>query len=137
MNHAHNGSMPVDGAVNGVKHRSALLSATSIVGDEVCNLKHDKLGKIEDIMLDLQNGTIRYAVVSSGGFLGMGDRLFAIPWQALMQDHEHKRFTLDIETERLKQAPGFDKQSWPDMADSAWNSSIESYYTARADTAKI
>lgn len=137
MNHADNSSMPLNGAANGVNPGSALLSATSIVGDDVCNLKHDKLGKIEDIMLDLQNGTIRYAVLSSGGFLGMGDRLFAVPWQALKQDREHKRFTLDIETERLKKAPGFDKENWPDMADSAWNSSIESYYTDRADTAKI
>lgn len=136
MNHANNGAAPVVDAANGGRLGCALLSATSIVGDDVCNLKHDKLGKIEDIMLDLQNGKIRYAVVSSGGFLGMGDRLFAVPWQALKQDREHNRFTLDIDTERLKKAPGFDKESWPDMADSAWNSSVESYYTARADSAK-
>lgn len=137
MNHANNGSMPVNGPANGVDSASALLSATSIVGDDVCNMKHDKLGKIEDIMLDLENGKIRYAVLASGGFLGMGDRLFAVPWQSLKQDREQKRFTLDIETERLKKAPGFDKENWPDMADSAWNSSIDSYYTAGTDSAEI
>ncbi|MCA1778325.1 MAG: PRC-barrel domain-containing protein [Xanthomonadaceae bacterium] len=137
MNPANNGSMSANGAANGINSASALLSATSVIGDDVCNLKQDKLDRIEDIMLDLESGKIRYAVVSSGGFLGMGDRLFAVPWQALKQDREHKRFTLNIETERLKKAPGFDKESWPDMADSAWNSSIESYYTSRSDSAKI
>lgn len=137
MNHANQGSVPVNESSNGVELGSSLMSATSIVGDEVCNLKHDKLGKIEDIMLDLQRGEIRYAVLSSGGFLGMGDRLFAVPWQALKQDREHKRFTLDIDTERLKNAPGFDKENWPNMADSSWNTSIKSYYSARSDSAVV
>lgn len=137
MNHANQGSVPVNESSNGVELSSSLMSATSIVGDEVCNLKHDKLGKIEDIMLDLQRGEIRYAVLSSGGFLGMGDRLFAVPWQALKQDREHKRFTLDIDTERLKNAPGFDKENWPNMADSSWNTSIKSYYSARSDSAVV
>ncbi len=137
MNHENNGSMPKhDNAQHG-HHGSALLSATSIVGDDVCNLKHDELGKIENIMLDLQSGEIRYAVLSSGGFLGMGDRLFAIPWKALKQDRENKRFTLDIDTERLKKAPGFDKDNWPNMADSSWSSSVDSYYVDRAEPAGI
>jgi len=137
MNHENNGSMPMHGNAQHAHHGSALLSATSIVGDDVCNLKHDELGKIEDIMLDLQSGEIRYAVLSSGGFLGLGDRLFAIPWKALKQDGENKRFTLDIDTERLKKAPGFDKDNWPNMADSTWSSSVDSYYVDRAEPARI
>ncbi|MCC5866355.1 MAG: PRC-barrel domain-containing protein [Wenzhouxiangella sp.] len=116
---------------------SSLLSATSVVGDDVFNLAEEKLGTIQDIMLDLQKGKIRYAVLSSGGFLGMGDRLFAIPWQALKQDSENKRFTLDIDVERLKKAPGFDKNQWPNMADATWNSSVESYYTNRAEGPRL
>ncbi len=107
---------------------AALLSAGSITGDEVCNMQDEKLGKIHDIMLDTTEGKIRYAVLSSGGFLGMGDRLFAIPWRALRLDAANKRFMLDVAVERLKEAPGFDKDNWPNMADSTWNSSIESYY---------
>ncbi len=138
MNHASiGGSSLKSSAGRGHNTGSALLSATSIVGDDVCNLKQDKLGKIEDIMLDLENGTIRYAVLSSGGFLGMGDRFYAVPWRALRQDQGNKRFTLDIDTERLKKAPGFDKDHWPNMADSAWNSSIDSYYTPRSDSTQI
>jgi hypothetical protein len=67
-------------------------------------------------------------VLASGGFLGMGDRLFAVPWKALKQDKENKRFMLDVDVERLKNAPGFDKDQWPNMADTTWNSTVESYY---------
>jgi sporulation protein YlmC with PRC-barrel domain len=105
-----------------------LLSADTITGDDVCNLKDEKLGTIQDIMLDIQNGKIRYAVLSSGGFLGMGDRLFAIPWSALKLDSEHKRFTLDVDMERLQAAPGFDKDNWPNWSDSSWSASVDSYY---------
>ena len=105
-----------------------LLNATSIISDEVCNLQSEKLGTIQDIMLDITEGNIRYAVMSSGGFLGMGDRLFAVPWKALKLDKANSRFMLDVDMERINNAPGFDKDQWPDMADPAWNSSIESYY---------
>ena len=105
-----------------------LLSAATITGDDVCNMQDDKLGKIQDIMLDLNDGTIRYAVLSSGGFLGMGDHLFAVPWSALKLDQDNKRFLLDVDADRIKDAPGFDKDNWPNMADASWNSTIESYY---------
>lgn len=108
--------------------RTNLLSADSITGDEVCNMQDEKLGKIQDIMLDLTEGKIRYAVLSSGGFLGMGDRLFAVPWKALKLDKDNKRFMLNVDAERIKNAPGFDKDNWPNMADPTWNSSVEKYY---------
>lgn len=108
---------------------TTLLSASTITGDEVFNMRDEKLGTIQDIMIDPATGTIRYAVLASGGFLGMGDRLFAIPWNALKLDIENKCFILDIAVERLKQAPGFDKDQWPNMADTTWHSTIESWYT--------
>ncbi|WP_375056074.1 PRC-barrel domain-containing protein [Zobellella sp. DQSA1] len=108
-----------------------LLSASTITGDEVCNMQEEKLGKIQDLMLDITEGKIRYAVLSSGGFLGMGDRLFAVPWQALTLDKENNRFMLDVDVERLRNAPGFDKDQWPNMADAIWNSTIESYYARK------
>jgi sporulation protein YlmC with PRC-barrel domain len=111
---------------------ATMLSATTITGDEVCNLEDEKLGTIEDIMLDISTGKIRYAVLSSGGFLGIGDRLFAVPWSALKLDTEHKRFILDVDVEGLKAAPGFNKDEWPNMADSTWNSTVESYYAPRS-----
>ena len=106
-----------------------LLSAATITGAEVCNMQDEKLGEIQDVMLDMTEGKIRYAVLTSGGFLGMGDRLFAIPWKALKQDKKNKRFMLDVDVERLKNAPGFDKDQWPNMADATWNATVDSYYT--------
>lgn len=112
-----------------VKAGPTLLSAATVTGDDVCNMQDEKLGTIHDIMLDIQTGKIRYAVLSSGGFLGMGERLFAVPWKAFTLDKDNKRFILDVDTERLKNAPGFAKDQWPDMADANWNSTVESYYT--------
>lgn len=113
---------------NEMQAGASLLSAATITGDDVYNMQDENLGKIQDIMLDISTGKIRYAVLSSGGFLGMGDRLFAVPWKALKQDKKHHRFMLDVDAERLKNAPGFDKDHWPNMADPTWNSSVESYY---------
>lgn len=107
---------------------ATLLCASTISGDEVCNLQDEKLGEIQEVMLDIDEGKIRYAVLASGGFLGIGDRLFAVPWSALKLDKENKRFMLDVDAERLKNAPGFDKDQWPNMADPSWNSTVESYY---------
>ncbi|WP_214000956.1 PRC-barrel domain-containing protein [Arsukibacterium sp.] len=126
-----NETMHTSGKVNAagnVPAHAMLLSADSITGDDVCNMQDEKLGKIQNIMLDTGEGKIRYAVLSAGGFLGMGDRLFAVPWKALKLDAKNKRFLLDADAERIKNAPGFDKDNWPDMADASWNSSVETYY---------
>ncbi|MFO7649341.1 PRC-barrel domain-containing protein [Halomonas campaniensis] len=108
---------------------ATLLSATTITGDDIFNMKDENLGKIQDIMLDMEEGAIRYVVLATGGFLGMGDRLFAIPWKALQHDPTNRRFLLDVEVDRLKNAPGFDKDQWPNMADPTWNSTVETFYT--------
>jgi len=96
---------PRNAAVTG----PVVLSAGTLCGNDVCNNKDERLGTVQDIMLDTDSGTIRYAVMSSGGFLGMGDRLFAVPWGALKLDSHNKRFILDVDAERVKAAPGFDK----------------------------
>jgi hypothetical protein len=79
-------------------------------------------------MLDVSAARIAYAVLSFGGFLGMGDKLFAIPWQALTLDTENKGFVLDVPKTQLENAPGFDKDNWPDMADRTWGSEVYAHY---------
>ncbi|HEX5125408.1 MAG TPA: PRC-barrel domain-containing protein [Rhodocyclaceae bacterium] len=106
-----------------------IMAADTLEGDEVINRKGDKLGKVQDIMLDLPKGRVAYAVLSSGGFLGMGDKLFAIPWHALTLDAERKCFILDVDKERLEAAPGFDKDHWPSMADLSWATQVHNYYS--------
>jgi len=105
-----------------------VMAASTLEGDTVVNAAGEKLGEITDIMLDVPSGRIAYAVLSFGGFLGLGDKLFAVPWQALTLDADRKRFILDVDRELLKNAPGFDKDSWPSMADPQWAQSIYSYY---------
>jgi len=114
-----------------------VLSASTLSADDVYNPTGDKLGSIKEIMLDTQNGRVCYAVLSFGGFLSIGEKLFAVPWDAMTLDTENKRFVLDVAEERLKNAPGFDQDHWPDMADATWASSIHSYYPVRSQAGNL
>jgi sporulation protein YlmC with PRC-barrel domain len=105
-----------------------VLSSSTICSDHVKNAGGEDLGKIEDLMIDLHSGRIAYAVLSFGGFLKMGNKLFAIPWEALKVDTVNKVFILHVEKSRLENATGFDKDNWPDMADSAWGYDIYKHY---------
>ena len=108
-----------------------IMDADTLIGDNVVNASGEDLGEIKAIMLDVEGGRIAYAVLSFGGFLGMGDKLFAIPWSALTLDADEKRFILDAPKERLENAPGFDKDHWPAMADASWARQLHQYYEAR------
>jgi len=105
-----------------------LMGADTLVGNDVFNHKDEDLGDIKEIMLDMRSGKVGYAVLSFGGFLGMGEKLFAVPWKALTLDTNNKRFVLKVEKDRLKLAPGFDKDKWPNMADQSWEKEIHAYY---------
>jgi sporulation protein YlmC with PRC-barrel domain len=110
------------------KNLRKVLSSRTLSGDRVVNPQDEDLGKIEDLMIDLDSGRIAYAVLSFGGILGMGDKLFAIPWSALKVDEMNKRFILNVRKELLEKAPGFDKDNWPDMTDPDWGNQIYNYY---------
>lgn len=97
-----------------------VLSASTLNGDDVYNPSGEKLGSIKELMLDIDNGKVCYAVLSFGGFLSLGEKLFAVPWRALKVDTEKKCFVMDTDEEHMKNAPGFDSNSWPDMADTSW-----------------
>lgn len=105
-----------------------LMGADTLIGNDVYNEEEEKLGDIKEIMLDTVNGQICYAVLSAGGFLGMGEKLFAVPWEDLRLDTENKRFVLNVDKQRLENAPGFDKDHWPNMADQSWKDEISAYY---------
>jgi sporulation protein YlmC with PRC-barrel domain len=105
-----------------------LMGADTLIGDDVYNSQEEKLGDIKEIMLNVTTGKIAYAVLSYGGVLGLGEKLFAVPWAALKLDPANKRFVLEISKERLKDAPGFDKDNWPNMADETWTKGLDNYY---------
>ncbi|MGJ5817251.1 PRC-barrel domain-containing protein [Paludibaculum fermentans] len=107
-----------------------VLAADTLVGNKVVNHQNEDLGKIEHLMIDLENGRVAYAVLSFGGFLGMGDKLFAIPWNALKVDTVEKRFIMNADKKKLELAPGFDQDHWPNMADRSWGAGVYKYYDA-------
>ncbi len=107
---------------------SPILSSTSITGTNVTNSKGENLGEIKDLMIDTQNGTVNYAVLSYGGFLGMGDKLFAVPFEAFSVNETTETFILDVDKEVLKSAPGFDKNDWPKTSDTSFWNGLYSHY---------
>jgi hypothetical protein len=109
-----------------------VLSARVLTGDRVRNAAGEDLGKVEEIMLDVPRGRIAYAVLSFGGFLGIANKLFAVPWSALRLNTVEHEFILDVTRETLENAPGFDKSQWPDMADPAFGEQVHQHYGAPA-----
>lgn len=105
-----------------------IFSATTMLNDPVENTLQEDLGHIKDLMIDRERGQIAYAVLSFGGVLGLGDKLFAVPWTALQLDTEKERFVLNVPKKALKDAPGFNKDDWPDMANQEWAREIHDYY---------
>ncbi len=106
----------------------ALMGAETLLGNEVYNEKGEDLGDIKEFMIDMATGRIAYAVLSFGGVLGLGNKLFAVPWTALTLDTTAKRFTLNALKDSLKDAPGFDKDHWPTMSDQGWADSLHKFY---------
>ncbi|ADI13789.1 PRC-barrel domain-containing protein [Truepera radiovictrix] len=104
------------------------LTAKTLIGDKVTNARGEDLGHLEDLMIDLETGTIAYAVLSYGGILGYGDKLFAVPWRALALDAKNKALRLEIEREVLKNAEGFDKRNWPNTADREWGRKLHDQF---------
>lgn len=104
------------------------LSASTLIGTEVFNSRGEKLGKIEELRIDLPRGCVAYVALSFGGFLGFGDKLFAVPWQALRFDTRNDRILLDVDLEALENAPGFDKDDWSGTDDEGWLRGVYIYY---------
>lgn len=105
-----------------------VMAASTLDGNKVISSDGEHVGKISDIMLDVRGGRIAYAVLATGGFLGIGDKLHAIPWSVLTLDTDDRCFVLDAPVERIRNAPGFDKDHWPSMADVQWGASVHAYY---------
>ena len=110
--------------------RRRVRAASMLTGDPVRNSAGEDLGHIENIMIDIPSGRVVYAVLSFGGLLGIGDKLFAVPWDVLRIDEKAmiESFVLDIDRKTLENAPGFSKDRWPNMADPAFAAAIHRHY---------
>lgn len=104
------------------------LSASSLMKNHIHNTDGQHIGNVEEIMIDIDAGMVSYVVLSFGGFLGMGDKLFAVPWSALTVDTDREIFVMDIDKDRLEDAPGFDKNNWPETPSHDWYNNVYVYY---------
>ncbi|WP_373498740.1 PRC-barrel domain-containing protein [Desulfococcus sp.] len=106
-----------------------IVSASKIIGETVVNRQSENVGKIDELVIDAKKNRIMYAVLSFGGFMGMGSKLFALPWEAFEFSATENKLILNVDKEKLKAAPGFEKgDKWPDFNDNIWGESIYNYY---------
>lgn len=106
----------------------SIVKSEEVVGVGVENPQGENLGKVHSLMIDKMNGKVVYVVLSFGGFMGMGDKLFAMPWHIFSYHPEREKFIISLDKEKLKNSPGFDKDNWPDMSESSWSNTIRDYY---------
>ncbi|MBI2932289.1 MAG: PRC-barrel domain-containing protein [Planctomycetes bacterium] len=104
------------------------MQARQIIGTDVENPRGEDLGKVEELAIDVEDGCVAYAVISFGGFLGLGNRFFPIPWRALHFKHDERKAVLNVDKDTLRNAPGFDKNTRPNMGDRVWGAQVHSYY---------
>jgi len=110
------------------KTSNQVVRSADIIGKNVLGANKDKLGKIEEIVLDKVSGQVRYAVLSFGGFIGMGTDFYPLPWKSLSFCTSHDAFETQLTEDKLKSAKGFDKDNWPDFADETYSRSVNDYY---------
>jgi len=112
-----------------VQEMYGVVSASKIIGEAVVNHQDQSLGKIHELVIDAKEGRLAYAVLSFGGFIGLGNKLFAVPWTAFEFSNTENKLILNVDKKKLEAAPGFDKDAkWPDFADRTWGGDIYRYY---------
>ncbi|MBA2721592.1 MAG: PRC-barrel domain-containing protein [Methylibium sp.] len=104
------------------------MRASKLIGSDVRNAQDQNLGNIKDLIIDVTNDRVYYAILSFGGFLGLGDKLFAYPVSAFRQVGNEDKVILNIDEERLKKAPGFDSKEYPDFNAPKYRSEVDGYF---------
>jgi sporulation protein YlmC with PRC-barrel domain len=102
--------------------QAGLLSGNRLSECRVENSAGEELGKVEDVILDEEQGRVAYLLLSLGGFLGIEPKLFIFPWAAVHHDRAEKKIVVDVDRESLRNAPGFDRKTWPDLSRRTWAS---------------
>ncbi|HSF32477.1 MAG TPA: PRC-barrel domain-containing protein [Candidatus Tectomicrobia bacterium] len=107
---------------------AVLLRTKTLFDYRVKSPQGEDLGRIEEVMIDMEMGRVAYAVLSFGGFLGLGDKWVPVPWDAVALQPDEKVLLLKIEKEKLQKAPNFERASLPDLANRQWGAVIHTYY---------
>jgi hypothetical protein len=115
---------------------TGLVRATSVVGSPVKDVNSKDAGKVEDLLLD-HRGHVGYAVVSFGGFLGIGDKLFAVPWDAVVMDGPNRTVYIDVKKETLERSPSFASDKWPDTSSQDWAQGVKKAWSDASITAAV
>jgi sporulation protein YlmC with PRC-barrel domain len=105
-----------------------ILSSKSLLGTKVVNAQGESLGRLEEVMLDMDTGVVAYVVLSFSKLLGLKDKYFAIPYQALTIDRDSDQIVMNIKKEKLEFAPGFEKSDWPNKANLHWLNRVHNHY---------
>lgn len=105
-----------------------LMRADVLIGSELRNFQDEKLGEIEDVVMNPQEQRIIYVLASHGGFFGFGERLVAIPWSDLRATQDHELYVLDVPDDAMRNAPKVDRSNFRSTADSAWQDSLSAYW---------
>ena len=105
-----------------------LLSASTLIGDPLVSSAGERLGRIDELFISPITGRIALVAVVPAPDLGLGQKLMVVPWEALTLDSRHEQLTLQTERQRLHDAPRFDPERWPDVADDGWMRGIHDFY---------
>lgn len=132
-NRAQGATQP--GAVNPQTQAGRDFRASNVIGMNVRNPQNESLGEINDLIVDTTNGNVRYAVISFGGFLGMGDKLFAYPLNRFRIENRTNMLVLDVPREKLSNAPGFDRDRWPDWSSAEVRGEVDRFHGGGAASA--
>jgi sporulation protein YlmC with PRC-barrel domain len=107
---------------------TSLIAASKVNGTSVYNRQGESLGSIHDVMLNKRSGQISYAVMSFGGFLGLGEKYHPVPWNKLTYDEQYAGYVIDLDKRRLEGAPAYAASDTPDWANGTYGSTIDRYY---------
>jgi len=104
--------------------------ASKLIGMNVRNHDGEKLGSVEDLVVDLRDGKVTFATIGVGGVLGIGETLYAVPIDLMAFEHGNndKYFVLNMTKDKLQSAPSFDTRSWPNFSDPTWSQKIHNFY---------
>jgi sporulation protein YlmC with PRC-barrel domain len=111
-----------------VEETGALISASKVEGTSVYNAAGDDLGTIRDVMIDKRSGRVAYAVMSFGGFLGIGEKYHPLPWNVLTYDEDKGGYNIDLTADQLRGAPSYSSEELRNFGDRAENERVRTYY---------
>jgi len=126
---SYSGSMP-----SGTEQRGealGIISASKVNGTKVYNKAGEALGSIYDLMLDKQSGHVAYAVMSFGGFLGIGEKFHPLPWDQLTYSTAYDGYVVNLDKRVLENAPSFGTADIPDWSSPTYRTGIDDYYHSR------